>query len=57
MYSDILFDTAIPWRSKVNEVATYGTNIMEYDGAADAASYYLNLADEVVERSRVATAA
>ena len=57
VYSDVLFDTAIPWRSKVNEVATHGTNIMEYDGASDAASYYLALADEVVERSRVATAA
>jgi len=57
VYSDILFDTSIPWRSKVNEVATHGRNIMEYEGASDAASYYLNLADEVVERSRVATAA
>lgn len=57
VYSDILFNTAIPWRSKVNEVATHGRNIMEYEGASDAASYYLNLADEVVERSRVATAA
>ncbi len=57
VYSDILFDTAIPWRSKVNEVATHGLNIMEYDGASDAASYYLALADEVVERSRIATVA
>jgi chromosome partitioning protein len=57
VYADILFDTSIPWRSKVNEVATHGRNIMEYEGASDAASYYLNLADEVVERSRVATAA
>ncbi|MEF8815615.1 MAG: ParA family protein [Salinibacter sp.] len=57
VYSDVLFDTAIPWRSKINEVATYSKNIMEYDGASDAASYYLALADEVVERSRVATAA
>jgi len=57
VYADILFDTSIPWRSKVNEVATHGRNIMQYEGASDAASYYLNLADEVVERSRVATAA
>ena len=57
IYSDILFDTFIPWRSKINEVATHGKNIMEYEGASDAASRYLDLAHEVVERSRVATAA
>lgn len=57
VYSDILFDTAIPWRSKINEVATHGANIMEYEGASDAASYYLTLAEEVEDRSRVATAA
>jgi chromosome partitioning protein len=57
VYSDILFETSIPWRSKINEVATHGRNIMEYEDASDAAARYLNLADEVVERSRVATAA
>jgi chromosome partitioning protein len=30
---------------------------MEYEGASDAASRYLDLAHEVVERSRIATAA
>ena len=57
VYSEILFDTSIPWRSKINEVATHGENVMEYEGAADAASLYRNLANEVVERSRIATAA
>ncbi len=54
VYSDILFETFIPWRSKINEVATHGKNIMEYEGASDAADRYLDLAGEVVERARVA---
>lgn len=57
VYTEILFDTFIPWRSKINEVATHGKNLMEYDGAAKTADRYLDLADEVVERSRLATAA
>ncbi|MFB6232287.1 MAG: ParA family protein [Salinibacter sp.] len=57
IYTDILFETFIPWRSKINEVATRGENIMEYEGASDAASFYLDLADEVVERSRTAATA
>lgn len=57
VYTDILFETFIPWRSKINEVATHGKNIMEYEGASDAADRYLHLADEVKERSRVATTA
>jgi chromosome partitioning protein len=57
VYSEILFDTFIPWRSKINEVATHGKNLMEYDGASETADRYLDLADEVVERSRLATAA
>ncbi len=57
VYSDVLFETSIPWRSKINEAATHGKNIMEYDGASDAAARYRNLAGEVVERSRIATAA
>lgn len=57
VYSEILFDTFIPWRSKINEVATHGENLMEYDGAGETAGRYHDLADEVVERSRLATAA
>lgn len=57
VYTDILFDTYIPWRSKINEAATHGENLMNYEGASDAASFYLDLADEVVERSRVAATA
>jgi chromosome partitioning protein len=57
VYSEILFDTFIPWRSKINEVATHGKNLMEYDGASGIADRYLDLADEVVERAHLATAA
>jgi chromosome partitioning protein len=57
VYSEILFDTFIPWRSKINEVATHGKNLMEYDGASDTADRYLDLADEIVERAHLATAA
>lgn len=57
VYTDILFDTFIPWRSKINEVATHGKNLMEYDGASETADRYLDLADEVVKRSRLAAAA
>jgi cellulose biosynthesis protein BcsQ len=55
VYDDILFDTFIRWRSKINEAATHGHNIMEYD--SDAADFYRSLAEEVTERARIATAA
>lgn len=57
VYDDIIFDTYIPWRSKINEAATHGQNLIEVEEATGAAEFYLDLADEVVERSRVATAA
>ncbi len=57
VYSDILFETFMPWRSKINEVATHGKNIMEYEEASDAAERYLDLAEEVVDRAQVATTA
>lgn len=57
VYADILFDTAIPWRSKINEAATHGENLIESEDSSDAAGFYLDLADEVVERSRIAAAA
>lgn len=57
VYIEILFDTLIPWRSKINEVATEGENLMDYDGASEVASRYLDLADEVIERSHVAATA
>ena len=55
VYDDILFDTFIRWRSKINEAATHGKNIMEYD--TDAADFYRSLAEEVTERAQIATAA
>mgnify|MGYP006278515397 CR=1 FL=1 len=55
VYDNILFDTFIRWRSKINEAATHGENLMEYDG--DAADFYLSLADEVKERARIAAGA
>lgn len=57
VYTDILFDTIIPWRSKINEVATHGENLMDYEGSSDAVDFYLDLADEVVQRCRIATTA
>lgn len=57
VYTDILFETFIPWRSKINEVATHGENLMEYEGASEVASFYRDLADEVIERARVAVTA
>lgn len=57
IYTDILFETFIPWRSKINEVATRGENLMDYEDASDVASFYLDLADEVVKRSRTAATA
>lgn len=57
VYEDIIFETTIPWRSKINEAATHGSNLIEDEISSDAAQFYLNLADEVVERSEVAIAA
>jgi len=55
VYDDILFETFIRWRSKINEAATHGKNILDYDG--DAADFYRDLADEVQERARIAATA
>jgi len=55
VYEDILFETAIRWRSKINEAATYGENILDYE--SDASDFYLDLADEVQERARIAATA
>jgi len=57
VYTEILFETFIPWRSKINEVATRGENLMKNEEAAPVASLYLDLAEEVVERTRLATTA
>ncbi len=56
VYEDVLFETCILWRSKINEAATRGDNLMSYGTDSDAASFYLELADEVVKRSRIAAA-
>lgn len=57
VYADIIFKTHIPWRSIINDTATHGTNLIDAETASDAAQFYLDLADEVVHRSRVAVAA
>lgn len=57
VYENALFETAILWRSKINEAATRGDNLMDYGMETDSASFYLDLADEVVKRSRIAAAA
>jgi len=57
IYTEILFDTFIPWRSKINEVATRGENLLEAESNSEVASLYLDLADEVIERARVAATA
>lgn len=56
VYGTALFNTAVLWRSKINESATEGTNLVRDQAESEAAGFYLDLATEVVERSRIATA-
>lgn len=49
-YGDLMFETSIPWRSKINEVTTMGTYLQEHAPSSDARRFYRRLAEEVVER-------
>jgi chromosome partitioning protein len=51
-YEDLMFETSIPWRSKINEVTTLGTYLPEEAPSSDAADFYQRLAEEVVARVR-----
>lgn len=55
-YEDLMFQTSIPWRSKINEVTTLGTYLQEHAPSSDARSFYKKLAEEVVERTVVSSA-
>jgi cellulose biosynthesis protein BcsQ len=49
-YGDLVFETAVPWRSKIIEVSTYGTTLYEHAPGSDAVEVYESLAQEVVSR-------
>lgn len=51
-YEDLMFETSIPWRSKINEVTTLGTYLQDHAPSSDARSFYRSLASEVVERTK-----
>lgn len=49
-YGDLVFETVIPWRSKIIEVSTYGTTLYDHTPSSDAVGAYEDLAREVVGR-------
>lgn len=49
-YGDKVFETVVPWRSKIIEVSTYGTTLYEHAPSSDAVDVYEDLAKEVLER-------
>lgn len=51
-YGDQVFETVVPWRSKIIEVSTYGTTLYDHAPNSDAVDVYENLAREVVARIR-----
>lgn len=51
-YGDLVFETAVPWRSKIIEVSTYGTSLYEHAPSSDAVAIYETLANEVIRRLR-----
>ena len=51
-YGDKVFETVVPWRSKIIEVSTYGTTLYDHAPDSDAVKVYENLARETVERIR-----
>lgn len=50
-YGDLVFDTVVPWRSKVIEASTYKTTLYEHAPSSDAIGIYESLAEEVVART------
>lgn len=53
-YGDKVFETVVPWRSKIIEVSTYGTTLYDHAPSSDAVDVYEDLAEEVIERVRAA---
>lgn len=49
-YGDLVFETVVPWRSKIIEVSTYGTTLYDHAPSSDAVDVYENLAREVASR-------
>lgn len=49
-YGDLVFDTVVPWRSKIIEVSTYGSTLYEHAPSSDAIEVYEWLAEEVLLR-------
>lgn len=49
-YDDLVFETVVPWRSKIIEVSTYGTTLYDHAPSSDAVGVYEALAREVLER-------
>jgi len=49
-YGELVFDTVVPWRSKVIEVSTYGTSLYDHAPSSDAVTIYETLAEEVKQR-------
>ena len=54
-YGDLVFETAVPWRSKIIEVSTYGTSLYDHAPSSDAITIYETLAQEVIHRLRTST--
>lgn len=51
-YGDLVFETTVPWRSKIIEASTYGTSLYEHAPSSDAVEVYEDLAREVLSRAR-----
>jgi chromosome partitioning protein len=49
-YGDLVFETIVPWRSKIIEVSTYGTTLYDHAPDSDAVEIYESLADEILRR-------
>lgn len=54
-YGDLVFETAVPWRSKIIEVSTYSTSLYDHAPSSDAITIYETLAQEVIHRLRTST--
>ncbi len=54
-YGDLVFETAVPWRSKIIEVSTYGTSLYDHAPSSDAVAIYETLAQEIIQRLQTST--
>ena len=51
-FKDKMYNTIIPRNVRISEAPSYGMSVIDYDGRSKGAACYMQLAEEVIRRSR-----